>query len=482
MPFDREYTLTIDGRAADCARRLPVIDPATGTIFAEAPDAGSEQLDQATRAARRAFPGWRDTPGGERRKVLKRAATLLKENVEPLMRLLTREQGKPLAEARAEILGAAYWLSAMSTIEPPVVNNEDTPDRLSVTRRVPLGVVAAISPWNYPVLLSMWKIAPALAAGNAVVMKPSPYTPLTMLKIGELLREVLPPGILNVLCGGDELGPLMTGHPGFDKVSFTGSTETGRRVMASAAAGLTRLTLELGGNDPAIVLPDVDVEATAQALFWAAFRNTGQVCVATKRLYVHEAIYERFAQVLVRMAERVRIGNGMADGTELGPVQNAAQYTRVVGLIEDARAQGFDFLCGGATDPAKPGYFLPITIVDNPPEDARVVQEEAFGPILPLLRFADIDDVIARANASPYGLAASVWSNDLDAAQEIALRLEAGTVWINEVQHLSPFQPFAGRKQSGLGIENGLEGLLEYTAAQTITIRNVGDRIVQPFQ
>lgn len=368
-------------------------------------------------------------------------------------------------------MGAAYWLSSMADMAIPVEVNEDTAERRSETRHVPIGVVAGISPWNFPVLLSFWKIAPALRAGNTMILKPSPFTPLTMLRIGELLRDVIPAGVLNIISGGDALGPMVTAHPGIDKVSFTGSTATGKRVMASAAVDLKRVTLELGGNDAAIILPDVDVDAVAKDLFWAAFRNSAQICIATKRMYVHEAIYDRLSRAIADYAESVKMGDGSEQGTQLGPVQNKQQYARVIDIIDDCKSSGYRFLTGGDVPTDKPGYFIPVTIIDNPPENSRVVQEEAFGPILPLLRFNDIDDVIAKANASEYGLAGSVWSADTDAALSIAARMETGTVWINEVQHLSPFQAFAGHKQSGLGVENGLGGLLEYTMPQTITVK-----------
>jgi acyl-CoA reductase-like NAD-dependent aldehyde dehydrogenase len=265
------------------------------------------------------------------------------------------------------------------------------------------------------------------------------------------------------------VGPWVTAHPGIDKVSFTGSTNTGRRVMASASANLKRLTLELGGNDAAIVLPDVDVAKIAEQLFWGAFRNSGQLCVATKRLYVHSDVYDAVAAELVKIARRTQLGDGLAPGTELGPIQNRTQFERVTNLIEDARSKGLKFLIGGQI-PEGEGYFVPVTIVDNPPDDSRVVVEEAFGPVLPLLRFNDVEEVIRRANASEYGLAASVWSSDAERAKQIGARLDAGTVWVNEIHYLMPWTPFGGHKQSGVGVENGVDGLLQYTNAQTLSV------------
>ena len=451
MDFTSDYRMLIDGRMVAGDGEIDVANPATGAKIATAPDCGEGQLDEAVTAARRAFPGWRATPIEQRSALLKAAAGALMANADPLMRLLTSEQGKPHGDAMGEIMGSAYWLGAVADMTLPVTVTEDTAERLSETRRVPLGVVGAISPWNFPVILSVWKIAPALLAGNTMVLKPSPFTPLSVLKVGELLAGIFPPGVLNIVTGGDALGPLITAHKGIDKISFTGSSATGRRVMESASADLKRLTLELGGNDAAIVMPDVDVAKVAKDLFWAAFRNTGQICVATKRMYVHSAIYDELAAAMTAYAATVQVGDGAEQGTEMGPIQNRPQFERVKGLLEDCRARGYKFLAGGEFDADGKGYFIPITIVDNPPDDSRIVREEPFGPILPLLKFDNIDEVVARANDSEYGLAGSVWSANTDQARAIAERLETGTVWINEVQHLTPFAQFAGQSSRALG-------------------------------
>lgn len=468
-----QYQMLIDGEAVAGTRTFSVLNPATRQVIGEAPDCSRDELDRAVAAARRAFPRWRGTPIDTRADSLRKTAGILMQEKDQLARLLTTEQGKPHADAEYEVMAAAYWLSTFAEMRPPVTVNEDSPERRSETKHVPLGVVGAIAPWNFPVLLAIWKMAPALLTGNTLVLKPSPFTPFTTLRIAELVGGVFPAGVLNVVTGGDELGPWMTAHPDIDKISFTGSTATGRRVMASAAPNLKRLTLELGGNDAAIVLPDVDIAATAPALFWAAFKNSGQICVATKRLYIHADIYDELTAAIVDYAKTVKIGDGSQQGVTMGPVQNAQQFERVVSLIEDARASGLKFLAGGEVDSGQEGYFVPVTIIDNPPESARVVQEEAFGPVLPVLKFDDIDDVIARANATEYGLAGSIWSADIERALEIAERLETGTVWINEVQHLAPNAVFGGHKQSGVGAENGMEGLLEYTVPQTVTVKKV---------
>ena len=469
MDWYSDFRMTIGGRAVAAAETIEVINPALGTPFAEAPRATRQDLDQAVAAAAAAQPDWRRTTMADRQQFLLRAADLLAGHAAEAGRLFTLEQGRPLPLAEREITSAANWLRAYADIDLPMEVTEDNETRRVEVHHEPLGVVCAIVPWNFPVLLAMWKIAPALLTGNTIVVKPSPYTPLCMLKISELLQQVLPPGVLNVISGGDELGPWMTVHGGFSKVSFTGSTATGKRVMEAAAKDLKRITLELGGNDAAIVMPDVDVEAIAEQIFSGAFFNSAQVCIATKRLYVHEHVYERLREAMLKIARNARVGNGLEQGVTFGPVQNRAQYDRVRELLADARASGLTLL-EGSEAPSGGGYFIPMTIVDNPPDTARVVVEEAFGPVLPMLRFSDTDDVLRRANASEYGLAGSIWSADIEKAVAMAHELETGTVWINQARYVSPLTPFGGHKQSGFGVENGRSGLLEFTQPKAIHI------------
>jgi len=469
MNLNADYVMTIGGESVVAGKTLAVVNPATGKAFAEAPDCSREDLDRAVDAARAAFKTWRRTPIEARQALVKAAGERLIAEADTLARLFTREQGRPVDAARQEILGAGAWMGAVSQMTPPVHVSEDSDKQFIETRYQPLGVICAIAPWNFPVSLAMWKVAPALVGGNTMVLKPSPFTPLCTLKIGEMFRDIFPPGVFNVISGGDDLGPWMTEHPGFAKISFTGSSATGKRVMASAARDLKRVTLELGGNDAAIVMPDVDLDEVAQKIFFGAFFNSAQICVATKRLYVHQDVYDGLRDRLAGIAKAVKMGDGAEQGTVLGPIQNKRQFDRVMDLLDDARANDLTLIQGAAI-PDGEGYFIPVTIVDNPPEDSRVVQEEAFGPILPMLKFEHIDEVIDRANDSEYGLAGAVWSRDVDQAVAIARRMETGTVWINQNLNLRPDTPFAGRKASGFGVENGMEGLLEYMSPQAVYV------------
>ena len=471
IDFFSDYIMTIDGRKVIAETGFEVVNPATEQAIATAPEASREQLEEAVRAAKSAFPAWSQRPPAERQALVSKIGDAIEARAEDFKRLLTMEQGKARAGAEWEIGGSVIWCREVATQELAVHVSKQDDGRTIETRRVPLGVVGAITPWNFPILLAIWKIAPALVAGNTMVLKPSPWTPLCTLKLGELVQDILPPGVLNIVSGGNDLGAWLTRHPDVSKISFTGSTATGRKIMEGASANLKRITLELGGNDPAIVLPDVDVDDTARELFWAAFQNSAQFCVAAKRIYVHEDIYDDLARALVTYAATVKLGDGSHQGTDLGPIQNKMQFDKLKSLLADAKRDGCKFLAGGEIADGK-GYFVPITIVDNPPEDSPIVVEEAFGPILPLLKFDNIEDVVARANDTPYGLAASVWGKDLAAARAIAERIEAGTVWINEVHTFSPHVAFGGHKQSGIGIENALEGLREYTNSQTIVTRD----------
>ena len=467
----KTYANLIDGEMVTSEATIDVVNPATEEVIAKVPACGKDELDRAVDAARAAFKSWRKTTPEERQKVVLGIAAAIKDNADELFRLLTSEQGKPHAQAQQEIYGAAGLAKAQAGLTLDDVVNQDDDTRLSRTRRVPVGVVGGIVPWNFPIMMAIQKIVPALVAGCTIVLKPSPFTPLTTLRIAELIKDVVPKGAVNIITGEDSLGPLITEHPGIDKITFTGSTATGKKIMETAARDLKRITLELGGNDASIVLPDADVEKVAEQLFWSSFSNAGQVCIAAKRIYIHEDIYDDLSKAIADYAKGVTVGDGSQQGTGVGPIQNRKQFERVCELIQDAKDKGYNFLTGGDTDPSGTGYYVPITILDNPPEDARIVAEEQFGPVMPLMKFATVDEAIERANASEYGLAGAIWSKDTDAAVEIAEQLETGTVWINEFMHLSPFAPFGGHKQSGFGAEYGIDGLKEFTYPQVITVK-----------
>jgi len=467
----KTYSNLIDGELVTTAGTMDVINPATEEVVGQVPSAGQDELDRAVAAARRAFQSWKKTTPEERQKVVQGIAATIKENADELFRLLTSEQGKPHNQAQQEIYGAAGLAAAQSTLRLEDVINQDDDTRLSRTRRVPVGVVGGIVPWNFPIMMAIQKIVPALVAGCTIVLKPSPFTPLTTLRIAELIKDVVPAGTVNIITGPDELGPMITSHPGIDKITFTGSTATGKKIMEGASKDLKRITLELGGNDASIVLADADVEKVAEQLFWSSFSNAGQVCIAAKRIYIHEDIYDDLSKAIAAYAKTVKVGDGAQQGTGVGPIQNKKQFERVCELIQDAKDQGYQFLTGGDVDPSGTGYYVPITILDNPPEDARIVAEEQFGPVMPLMKFATVDEAIERANASEYGLAGAVWTADAEQGVAVAERMETGTVWVNEFMHLSPFAPFGGHKQSGIGAEYGIDGLKEFTYPQVITIK-----------
>ena len=465
-----DFTLTIGGKACAADQTFGVINPATEEVFAQAPDASKADLDAAVRAANEAFPAWHDTPLEDRRAALCAMADRVEAELPALAELLVREQGKSMANAQFEVGGTAMWLRASAATDLPTEVLSDTETQRVELRRRPLGVVGAITPWNFPLILSIWKVGPALVTGNTMVLKPSPYTPLTVLRFGEIVREVLPPGVLNVVSGGDDLGRWMTEHPDIHKISFTGSGPTGKKIMSSAAGSLKRITLELGGNDPAIVRGDANPSEVAGPIFDMAFQNSGQVCGAIKRLYVHEDIYDDVCTALVEKANAKTVGNGMEPGTDFGPIQNEMQYDRVCELARSAKYEGGRFLTGGEPTEGK-GYFFPLTLVADLSDGSRLVDEEPFGPILPIIRFRDDDDVIKRANDTTFGLGGSVWSADTERATEMAERLETGSAWVNQHFDVSPFLPFGGVKESGMGVENGPWGLAEFTSTQVLNIK-----------
>jgi acyl-CoA reductase-like NAD-dependent aldehyde dehydrogenase len=463
-----DFRLLINGKLVKGAGTLDVINPATGGILTTAPRADRAQLEEAVAAAKTAFPSWSAQPLRQRSALLVKLAEALEAEQGEFARLLTEEQGKPLPEAAWEIALSIATTRYFAALDLPLELLKEDATQKVVRQHKPLGVVAAITPWNFPLLLLIIKVAPALLAGNTVVAKPAPTTPLTTLKFGELCARILPAGVINIIVDQNDLGTALTGHPDVAKVAFTGSTATGKKVMENVAGTLKRLTLELGGNDAAIVLEDVDPKEVAPKLYAGAMVNAGQACIAIKRLYVHDSIYDAVCNELGKLARETVVGDGLEQGTQMGPIQNKAQFEKVKGFLEDARRNGKIVAGGGALE--RKGYFVQPTIVRDIADTAKLVREEQFGPVLPVLRFSDIDNVIARANDSDFGLGGSVWSSNQDRAFKVAARINSGTVWVNKHLDIGLDIPFAGAKQSGLGAEMGQEGLEEFTQATIINM------------
>jgi acyl-CoA reductase-like NAD-dependent aldehyde dehydrogenase len=459
-----EFSLIIGGERRSAESTFDVLDPATGGVYGQAPDCSEALLDEAFGAAAKAQTEWKRDEA-VRRAALLEAANKMFASADELGEILTREQGKPLARAKEEVLGVGVWLKYFADLElePEVIQDDDFA-RAEVIRK-PMGVVAAITPWNFPLILASWKIGPALRAGNTIVLKPSPYTPLSTLRMIELLNDVFPPGVLNGISGGDNVGKWMTAHRTPRKISFTGSVSAGKHVAAAAAPDLKRVTLELGGNDPAILLDDIDPAAVADKVFWGAFMNSGQVCSAIKRVYAPESLYDDVVDALAAKAASVKVGSGLEEGVELGPINNAPQFDRVKELVSDALAAGAKAAAGGAPIDG-PGYFFQPTILAGITDGTRIVDEEQFGPAVPVIPYRHVDEVIDRANATHFGLSGSVWGRDVERAAAVADQLECGTAWINAHIALAPHQPFGGFKWSGVGVENGPWGLAGFTEIQ----------------
>lgn len=461
-----DYHLLIDGQLVAGEQTMPVVNPATEEVLAQCPRASEAQLNAAVAAAKAAFPTWSRRPIEERRQMLLAWADGLEREADSLARLLTQEQGKPLSESTAEIAYTVYFIRHLAPLDLPVKVIEDNDTRLVEQYRRPLGVVGAIIPWNFPILLMAFKAPLALLAGNTMVIKPAPTTPLTTLRVGEIMARVFPAGVVNIITDQNDLGPRMTAHPDIAKISFTGSSETGKKVMASAAETIKRITLELGGNDAAIVLPGADPDTVAPGIFGAAFMNAGQVCLAVKRVYVHDTLYDAVVERLARLADEAVVDDGLKQGTTVGPIQNRAQFDKVRAILDQARRDGRVVAGGTAED--RPGYFIRPTIVADIDDDAELVAQEQFGPVLPVLRFSDPEDALARANGTPWGLGGSVWGGDRELARDIALRMDAGQVWINKHLDFGPNIPFGGSKQSGIGVEFAEEGLAEFTQLHVV--------------
>ena len=463
-----DYKLLINGVLVDGHGTMPVLNPATEEVLTQCPIASEAQLDEAVDAAQAAFALWKNTSLEERRQKLGEIADAIDANQDELARILTEEQGKPLADAVGEISGAALFFRYFQSLDLPVEILEDSDTQRVEIHRNPLGVIGAIIPWNFPMILLAFKLPAALLAGNSIIIKPAPTTPLSALHLGRLIADILPAGVVNILADNNDLGGKITTHPGISKISFTGSTATGSKVMESAASTLKRITLELGGNDAGIVMEDVNVDDVAPKIFDGAFGNNGQICIAMKRVYAHESIYDDLVSQLAELADAAIVGNGLEQGTQLGPLQNKMQFEKVKDYIEDGRANGT--IVAGGDVPEGKGYFIPPTIVRDIDDGSRLVSEEQFGPVLPIIKYSDVDDVIERANNSEYGLGGSVWSSDLEKAYDVAKKVDSGTIWVNKHADLQPHVPFGGIKTSGIGTELGAEGLHEFTQRKVINI------------
>jgi acyl-CoA reductase-like NAD-dependent aldehyde dehydrogenase len=468
--MSKKYDMTIGGKTVSADSYVDIRNPAnTEEVVGQAPVGTKQHLDKAVAAAAKAYSTWRFSSEEERVNACNAIAKVCTDHADELAVLLTKEQGKPLGGlgSRFEMGGCAGWAGYTGSLSLPDKVLEDSADRHVVQKRVPLGVVGSITPWNWPLLIAIWHIVPGIRTGNTVVIKPSPFTPLSTLRMVELINEALPPGLVNVISGGDDLGAELTNHQGIDKIIFTGSIATGKKVMASAAKSVTPVTLELGGNDAGILLPGEDPAKFAEGLFFGSMINSGQTCGALKRLYVHEKDLDATVAALSGFAANIPMGDGLDESSLLGPLQNERQFKRVIELVEDAKAHGGTCVTGGEPT-GGPNYFYPVTFVTGISDGVRLVDEEQFGPVLPIITYTDLDDAIARANGTDFGLDASVWGSDAKETARVAAQLEAGTVFINKHAEIAPNVPFGGIKCSGLGVEFAEEGLAAYTSIKII--------------
>ncbi|KAF2993662.1 hypothetical protein E8E13_000370 [Curvularia kusanoi] len=457
------------------------INPATEENNPNVPLSGTEDVDAAVLAGKNAFQHWCQTSQHERKQRLMGFCAALEALSEDFAKLLTKEQGKPVMSqvpynpvipfSKIEITSAVSWMRGLAEIEMKDTILEEDDEKLVIVRYVPLGVVAGIVPWNFPIHLACGKIALSVLSGNVIILKPSPFTPYCGIKLVELAGKIFPPGVVQVLSGDDNLGPLLTTHPGIAKISFTGSTETGKKVMASASGSLKRLTLELGGMDPAVVCPSADIEVIVPKIATVAFLNSGQLCLAIKRIYVHESIYAEFKNAFVQFVQTLKVGSGADEAAFIGPVQNKMQFEKVKEFLTESKSKGFQTFSKDEVEEREKGYFINPTVVDRPPEGAKIGTEEPFGPIVPLFSWETEEEVVTRANDSPYGLGASVWGRDLVQANRIARQLQAGSVWVNAHFEPNPLAALGGHKESGMGSEAGLSGLQALSYPQTLYLR-----------
>jgi acyl-CoA reductase-like NAD-dependent aldehyde dehydrogenase len=465
------YTLTIDGKAAKTTKTFEVLNPADESIVAVCPEGTPELVDAAVESARRALPKWSATPDAERVTKLMAIADLIEKHHQELSELVTREQGKTQSGpgANFEVGGAVAWTRVTAGL---VISEETIQDDKAgkiILRRKPVGVVGSITPWNWPLIIAVWHIMPAIRAGCTIVIKPSPFTPLSTLRLVELINAVLPPGVVNSVTGGAEVGAHLTNHKAVAKIVFTGSIATGKKIMGSASQTIKRVTLELGGNDAGVVLPNSHIEQFLEKLFWGCFINAGQTCASLKRLYVHEDQYDEVVKKFADYVEKIPVGNGLDPKNLIGPVSNRMQLDKVISYVDDARARGAKIVTGGVRTKSA-GFFYPLTLIADATDEMRVVHEEQFGPVIPIIKYRTVDEAIRRANSLDVGLGGSVWGDDPEEAAKYARQLECGTAWVNQHGALHPLAPFGGVKCSGLGVEFNVDGLKEYTTIQVVNV------------
>lgn len=465
------YKNIIDGQLVEPCNSYEIFNPATGESLGLAAESTEQDVNKAIASAALAQKKWMLKNSEERAQVIQNIAKILEDNEQYLAELVTREQGKPLSGmgSRFELQGCAAWTQVTASLDLPAEVVYEDSTRIDTLHRVPLGVVAAIAPWNWPLFIAIWQIIPAIRVGNSVVLKPSEYTPIATLEMVRLMNQALPPGVLNTVTGDGRIGGSLTSHPDINKIMFTGSEATGRRIIEASAQNLSPITLELGGNDAAIVMPGTNIKAIANDLFWGAFINAGQTCACIKRLYVHGNDYDAVFSELSTIASQIKIGDGTDESVLLGPLQNKMQFEKVKALITDARNNGCTVKEFGDTPDT--GYFLPITLVGDITDGQRLVDEEQFGPVLPIIRYNDINDAIDAANRLDVGLGASLWADNANDVSHLAPRLEAGSVWVNQHSALHPLVPFGGNKSSGYGVEFGIDGLKAVTQSRVISIR-----------
>jgi len=465
------FSLTIGGKAAPTSKTFNVLNPVDESVVAACPEGTVALVDEAVASARKAFRSWAALPDAERVSKLLAIADLIEKHHPELSQLITREQGKTQSGpgANLEVGGAVAWTRATASLSLPEQTIQDDAQGKIVMRRKPVGVVASITPWNWPMMIAAWHIMPALRVGCTVVIKPSPFTPLSTLRMVELMNQLLPPGVINAVTGGADVGTHLVNHPDVNKVVFTGSIPTGKKVMEGAAHTLKRVTLELGGNDAGIILPGTNIDPLLEKLFWGCFINAGQTCASLKRLYVHESQYDEVVQKFAAYVAKIPVGNGLDPQNLIGPIANRMQFDKVAGLVEDARKSGATIVVGGNPE-KKPGYFYPLTVIAGATDSMRVVKEEQFGPVIPIVKYETVEEAITRANSLDVGLGGSIWGNDPQEAAGYASQLECGTAWVNQHGNLHPMAPFGGVKCSGIGVEFNVDGLKEYTTVQVVNV------------